>query len=70
MKALIAEGGIFVDEKDQNGWTSLHFAAYKDHADVVHAVLAAAAIIDSKTINQSTTLHLASRWGSVEIRSV
>jgi ankyrin repeat protein len=41
--ALLKEGKVNIDTRDQDGWAPLHRAAFKGHASVVALLLAAKA---------------------------
>ena len=65
VKALLA-GGATVDEKDETGFTPLHWAAAVDFGDteILELLLAKGADINARTSDQSTPLKLAMKYGN------
>ncbi|RLN98402.1 hypothetical protein BBJ28_00013021 [Nothophytophthora sp. Chile5] len=54
--------GADMESTDENGWTSLLFAAWVGHKDVVELLLDQGASIDSQSNDGMTALHWAAHW--------
>jgi ankyrin repeat protein len=61
------EKGANPNTKDDDGWTPLHWAAYRGHVDVVRVLLERGADPNAKNNKGSTPLHWAAYRGHVEI---
>ncbi|XAR61262.1 hypothetical protein NMG60_11034909 [Bertholletia excelsa] len=66
MKSCLAEGAE-VNERDQNGWTPLHRAAFKGRAEGVELLLGNGARVDLADNDGRTPLHLAIEAGHLQI---
>jgi ankyrin repeat protein len=64
----LLEQNVPVDDKDDNGWTALHFAASFGRTDVAQTLLDNNAIIDEKASDDGwTPLHRAAKNGHTEV---
>eukprot|EP00884_Botryococcus_braunii_P022330 jgi/Botrbrau1/8781/Bobra.0330s0013.1 len=62
----LLEDGEDCNEKDEDGWTPLHFAASKGHDSVIEALFGAGAEIDTREkVLKRTALHLAALNGHI-----
>lgn len=53
-----------VDGVDGDGWTALHIAADRGHAEAVRALLELRACVDARDFNNDTALHIAASMGT------
>ena len=67
VKVLLKDHPDLVFNKDTNGMTPLHWAAYEDHKEVVELLLAYKAEVNAKGNEGSTPLHLAAVEGHKEV---
>lgn len=68
LRQLIADGALTnVNEKDDNGWTLLHFASNYGNLEIVKELLKNGASIDEKDNIGQTSLYDASRLNHLEI---
>ncbi|KAM7277075.1 hypothetical protein ACFE04_018941 [Oxalis oulophora] len=66
IRSCLAEGGS-VNEKDQNGWTPLHRAAFKGRVESVKALLDNGAEVDEVDDEGFTPLHCSVEAGHVQV---
>ena len=55
--------GLDVDFKDKNGWTSLHFAAWKGHTDIARFFIDKGADVNATDKKGKTPLYWAAEMG-------
>jgi hypothetical protein len=67
VKRLLSIRNINVHVKDDSGWTSLHFAARKNHIDIAKLLILNGAVVNAKSKNGWTPLHLAACNGHIDI---
>lgn len=65
LKELLAQEGIEIEACSSMKRTPVHVAAEFDHAEVVKLLLAQGADINSRDFDESTPLHVASQYGSL-----
>lgn len=53
------EAGVDPDTPDRSGWTSLHFAAQEQHAEVARLLLDAGASVDAQDVYGKSPLSVA-----------
>jgi len=67
VRAFIEVGGRDLDEKGENGWTALYFAANEGHLDIVKVLVQAGAGVDVTNNYGNTPLHKAAYSGNLEV---
>ena len=67
LNELIAAGGVDINESGRWGDTSLHYASFNGHLEVVNVLVGAGAEVNKTNNNGDTPLHLASRSGHLEV---
>ncbi|KAG5466302.1 hypothetical protein LSCM4_01448 [Leishmania orientalis] len=73
VKAILARSGIqnvAIDAADGEGWTPLHYAADRGHADVVTALLDEGANVNARDAAKRTPMHLAALSGRTDAVAV
>jgi len=63
----LLEKGANPKAEDDDGWTPLHWAAYRGHVEIVKLLLERGANPNAKNNNGWTPLHIAAHEGHVEI---
>ncbi len=58
---------LLVFATDEDGWTPLHWAAYKGHAAIAQVLITAGAEVNSKNNNGETPLHVAAYHGHAAV---
>lgn len=64
VKHILAQDGVEIEACSSMRRTALHIAAEFDHVDIVRLLLAQGADLNSRDVDGSTALHLASQQGS------
>ncbi|EAX92480.1 ankyrin repeat protein, putative [Trichomonas vaginalis G3] len=59
--------GANINEKDNNGNTTLHYAAQKNSKEIFEFLISHGANINNKTNNGNTALHIAADYKNIEI---
>jgi hypothetical protein len=67
VKRLLSIRNINVNVKDVNGWTPLHFTAWKGHIEIARLLLQNGADVNARCNYGNTPLHLAAYHGHVDI---
>ena len=69
VRALLAEADDQdLDHRDDQGWATLHWAAYFDEAAVVEALLAdGRAELDARSARGATMLHVAAQQNALRV---
>jgi len=57
------KSGVWIDVKDNKGWTPLHYAAASGQNDVVRFLVDKKVNIDARDSERETPLHKAAQWG-------
>ena len=65
LKELLAQEGIEIEACSSMKRTPVHVAAEFDHVEIVKLLLAHGADINSRDFDESTPLHVASQYGSL-----
>ncbi|CAN0006370.1 unnamed protein product [Choristocarpus tenellus] len=64
---LVMEQRVDVDRSDPYGYTPLHWAAQKGHADIVRLLVGNGALVNVRDKWKRTPLHRAAKEGHVEV---
>lgn len=70
VRRLLKVDPLLVHCCDEDGYTPLHRAAYSGHVDVVSALIANGATVNTRTIDGWTPLHSACHWSRVAVASL
>ncbi|KAK7195705.1 ankyrin repeat protein [Novymonas esmeraldas] len=73
VKAILDRSGtqqVNVDAADGEGWTPLHYAADRGHADIVAALLDEGANVNARDTMKRTPMHLAALSGRADAVAV
>lgn len=70
LNRLLAADPQLVDCRDEDGYTSLHRAAYGGHVGAASVLLSAGAAVNPRTADGWTPLHSACRWSRAAVASV
>ena len=65
--SVLIENGANVNSKDRDGWTPLHFAAWKDSEEAAKLLLNAKAEVDLEDGIGRPPLHFAAWYGSPKV---
>ena len=65
--SVLIENGANVNSKDRDGWTPLHFAAWKDSEEAAKLLLKAKAEVDLGDGIGRPPLHFAAWYGSPKV---
>ena len=65
---MLIEKNAFINSRTKNGWTALHFAAYKGHEILIRMLVTKYdATVDAPTMKKQTPLHLAAISGMLNV---
>jgi len=64
---LFLEEGLLIDEKDENGFSPLHYAALNGHLGMVVYLVDNMAFVNSQTEDKNTPLHYACKNDNINI---
>jgi ankyrin repeat protein len=63
----LLERGADLEAKNEEGWTPLHLASYKDNIETTKLLIDAGADVEAKDNHGMTPLHWATNWNHIEI---
>lgn len=63
----LLDGGADIDEKDNDGWTALHWVANQGHTACARFLLDSGADIDAEDVGGWTALYLAALKGKTRV---
>jgi len=64
---MLLKNGANPNYRDKDGWTPLHYAAYRGRVDVAELLIKHGAEINAKDNDGATPLHLAAQKGHVDV---
>ncbi|KAG5466847.1 hypothetical protein LSCM1_01024 [Leishmania martiniquensis] len=73
VKAILDRSGtqqVDIDAADGEGWTPLHYAADRGHADVAASLLDEGANVNARDSAKRTPMHLAALSGRVDVTAI
>lgn len=66
----LLNAGASLEARDRDGWTPLHWIAFKDRVTVANVLLEEGAQVDSRSDNGKTPLNIAACYGGILLAEV